>query len=50
MTSAFGMETVAEFVEDQDTVNLLKSIGIDYIQGYYIGKLDPNPLNKGLAP
>ncbi len=30
--------TVAEFVTDQETFDLLKEYGIDYIQGYYSGK------------
>lgn len=29
---------VAEFVEDEQTQNLLRSYGVDYIQGYLIGK------------
>ncbi|MFV1982708.1 MAG: putative bifunctional diguanylate cyclase/phosphodiesterase [Thiohalomonadales bacterium] len=33
-----GKTTVAEFVEDQDIYNLLKEIGVDYSQGYHLGK------------
>lgn len=33
-----GLQTIAEFVEDKDSLELLKEMGIDYIQGYYIGK------------
>ncbi len=32
----FNVKTVAEFVENKDIVSLLKEIGIDYLQGYYI--------------
>jgi diguanylate cyclase (GGDEF)-like protein len=32
-----GISTVAEFVEDQETLDALKSIGINYAQGYFIG-------------
>lgn len=37
-----GKKTVAEFVEDKQTMALLASYGIDYIQGYLIGKPQPN--------
>lgn len=33
-----GKKTVAEFVERQSTMDLLKTFGIDYIQGYLVGK------------
>ncbi|WP_084643994.1 putative bifunctional diguanylate cyclase/phosphodiesterase [Ferrimonas futtsuensis] len=33
-----GIETVAEFVEDQDTLDQLKMIGVNYAQGYGIGR------------
>ena len=33
-----GKKTVAEFVERQSTMDLLKNLGIDYIQGYLVGK------------
>lgn len=33
-----GKETIAEFVEDDDILLKLKSIGVDYAQGYCIGK------------
>lgn len=34
----FGKKTVAEFVEDERALNLLASFGVDYAQGYFIGK------------
>jgi diguanylate cyclase (GGDEF)-like protein/PAS domain S-box-containing protein len=39
-----GMKTIAEFVENDDIKNKLIEIGIDYVQGYGIGK--PEPLEK----
>ena len=33
-----GKKTVAEFVGDEQTFELIKKIGIDYAQGYFIGK------------
>ena len=35
---SLGKKTVAEYVEHQSTMDLLKSYGIDYIQGYLVGK------------
>ncbi len=35
---SMGIVTVAEFVEDQAILDELASIGIDYAQGYHIGK------------
>lgn len=44
---SMGIETVAEFVEDQDIVDELIKIGIDYAQGYHIGK--PCPVGEAMA-
>lgn len=38
MSQAIGMETVAEFAENDEILQLLKDIGIDYAQGYSVGK------------
>jgi diguanylate cyclase (GGDEF)-like protein/PAS domain S-box-containing protein len=38
-----GKKTIAEFVEDQKTLDLLKDIGVDYFQGYATG--EPQLLN-----
>lgn len=35
---AMGMKTIAEFVEDQETLDQLRQIGVDYAQGWLIGK------------
>jgi EAL domain-containing protein (putative c-di-GMP-specific phosphodiesterase class I) len=35
---SLGKKTVAEFVEEQVTMDLLKSYGVDYVQGYLVGK------------
>jgi EAL domain-containing protein (putative c-di-GMP-specific phosphodiesterase class I) len=42
---ALGKKTVAEFVEDDDTLDKLKEIGVNYAQGYAISR--PLPI-KGL--
>ncbi|MFZ5595316.1 MAG: two-component system response regulator [Pseudomonadota bacterium] len=33
-----GKHTVAEFVENSETLSLLQEYGVDYAQGYYIGR------------
>jgi EAL domain-containing protein (putative c-di-GMP-specific phosphodiesterase class I) len=37
-----NVKTIAEFVGDQDTADLLKVLGVDYEQGYHLGR--PWPL------
>jgi EAL domain-containing protein (putative c-di-GMP-specific phosphodiesterase class I) len=39
----FGAEVVAEFVGNQETVDLLKSFGVAYGQGYFLGRPEPLP-------
>jgi EAL domain-containing protein (putative c-di-GMP-specific phosphodiesterase class I) len=34
---ALGHETIAEFVEDEPTLELLRRLGVDYAQGYHVG-------------
>ncbi len=38
---AMGMKTIAEFVEDQATLDALDVIGVDFAQGYTIAKPAP---------
>ena len=40
----FGLETIAEGVEDEPTLELLRELGADYVQGYLLGR--PAPLSK----
>ncbi len=37
-----GMKTIAEFVENDETIAMLDEIGVDYVQGYAFGR--PVPL------
>ena len=39
-----GKTTVAEFVENQATFDKLKETGVDYAQGYLVGK--PRPIDE----
>lgn len=41
MARELGMETVAKFVPNEETLQLLRDIGIDYAQGDYLGEPDP---------
>ena len=34
---ALGKVTIAEFVENQRTLDLLKHYGVDFVQGYHVG-------------
>jgi diguanylate cyclase (GGDEF)-like protein len=41
-----GVKTIAEFVSSEAIFDKVKSLGIDYAQGYYIGKPAPITLTK----
>lgn len=41
VAQVMGMETIAEFVENDSIVQKLKLIGVDYVQGYGVGKPQP---------
>lgn len=47
LAEGLGMTTVAEFVEDEPTLELLRSFGVHCVQGYLIGK--PAPAHRLLA-
>lgn len=35
---SFGKRTIAESVEDRQVLELLRGVGVDYVQGYYIAR------------
>jgi len=37
----FGLETIAEGVEDEATLTLLRDLGADYAQGFHLGRPAP---------
>ena len=39
-----GLKTIAEFVENSEIKNMLKIIGVNYVQGYGIER--PKPLSE----
>ncbi len=42
-----GIKTVAEYVEDADSLAVVRELGVDYAQGYAVGSL--RPLTAGAA-
>jgi diguanylate cyclase (GGDEF)-like protein/PAS domain S-box-containing protein len=42
IAQGLGAQTIAEFVSDEPTVACLRNLGVDFGQGYYLGK--PGPL------
>jgi PAS domain S-box-containing protein len=38
---AYGIHTVAEFVQDEPTLRMLREFGVDFVQGYLIGRPAP---------
>ncbi|WP_226960541.1 EAL domain-containing protein [Sulfurimonas paralvinellae] len=45
LAKTLGIKTVAEYVEDAEIYTLIKECGIDYAQGYFIGKPAPKLLD-----
>ncbi len=41
LAKAFGMRTVAEGAENDDTVRLLRELGVDHVQGFVAGRPAP---------
>jgi diguanylate cyclase (GGDEF)-like protein/PAS domain S-box-containing protein len=36
-----GIKTIAEFVGDQRTMDMVRDLGVDFAQGYYLGRPEP---------
>jgi EAL domain-containing protein (putative c-di-GMP-specific phosphodiesterase class I) len=41
LAQGFGCKTIAEGVEDEETLSLLRGLGVDYAQGYHLGRPAP---------
>ena len=41
LASDFGYQTIAEGVEDAETLALLKEYGVDFAQGFHLGRPAP---------
>jgi diguanylate cyclase (GGDEF)-like protein/PAS domain S-box-containing protein len=48
LARGLGKRTIAEFVGDEATVSALRDLGVDYLQGFHLGK--PAPIESWLAP
>jgi PAS domain S-box-containing protein len=46
LAKGFGQQTIAEGVEDQATLDILKDHGVDYAQGFHLGPPAPISLAK----
>jgi PAS domain S-box-containing protein len=42
LAQGFGLRTIAEGVEDEATLQLLRDVGVDHVQGFHLGR--PAPL------
>lgn len=49
LAGALGKRTIAEFVEDPATLKLIGGLGVDYAQGYHVGKPAPALAFTGVA-
>lgn len=46
VAKGLGKKIVAEFVENKEVLEILNEYGVDYAQGYHIGKPEPHVLNE----
>lgn len=44
ISKTFGVSTVAEGIEDEATLELVKGMGINFLQGFHLGT--PQPLDR----
>jgi EAL domain-containing protein (putative c-di-GMP-specific phosphodiesterase class I) len=44
--TAFGQQTIAEGVENAETLALLRDYGVDYAQGFHLGRPAPLPATR----
>ncbi len=48
IAKGMGKKTIAEYIEDAETVNTLTDLGVDFGQGYHLGR--PAPVSRYLEP
>ncbi|HUE25362.1 MAG TPA: EAL domain-containing protein [Solirubrobacteraceae bacterium] len=48
LAQGFGHETIAEGVEDEETLLMLREFGVDYAQGFHLGP--PAPISRNRVP
>ncbi|AQS60004.1 putative bifunctional diguanylate cyclase/phosphodiesterase [Desulforamulus ferrireducens] len=44
VAKALGKQTIAEFVENEKILEIIRELGINYAQGYYLGQPLPEPV------
>ncbi len=42
MAKEFGIKTVAEYVENEEILAMIRQVGVDFGQGYYLGRPSPD--------
>jgi EAL domain-containing protein (putative c-di-GMP-specific phosphodiesterase class I) len=50
LARAFGLKTIAEGVEDEQTLMLLHAEGVDLAQGFHLGRPEPTTGSRRLLP
>ena len=48
VAKALGKRTIAEGVEDEETLSLLRDLGVDFAQGFHLGQPAPFPIGARL--
>lgn len=48
LARVMNIHTIAEWVQDRETMDLLSDMGVDFVQGYYVG--EPEPLVSAIMP
>jgi EAL domain-containing protein (putative c-di-GMP-specific phosphodiesterase class I) len=43
IAQTIGKRTIAEYVHDAQSLEMLRELGADYAQGYYVGRPSPTP-------
>ena len=43
LAHTLGLEVVAEYVQDDETIEFLREIGVEYLQGFHLGEPVPVP-------
>jgi diguanylate cyclase len=38
LAKGFGLQTIAEGVEDEETLEMLRDFGVDHVQGFHVGR------------
>ncbi len=50
LARALGVEIIAEFVQDEESITFLADIGVGYGQGQYLGMPEPFPVEPQSEP